>query len=64
MIIAEIDPGGEFNYNFEFTPFIAFGDVPVFHGEPVLGVFSHLANEIAGLGEAVENECRRLGFIS
>ena len=64
MIIAKIEPGGECNLNFEFTPFIAFGEVPVFQGEPVLEVFGHLVNEIAGLGVAVEDECRRLGFLS
>ena len=65
MIIAKIEPGGECNLNFKFTPFIAFGEVPVFQGKPVLGVFGHLVNEIAGLGVAVEEvDCRRLGFLS
>ena len=64
MIIARLDPGSTLNYNFEFTPFIAFGDVEVFANEPVIGVLNHLVREVEDILLGTEAECRRLGFIT
>jgi len=62
MVIFREDPGGHLDYDFKLTPFIAFGDVPIFKGEPVLGVFSHLAREVESVLLATEAECRRIGL--
>jgi hypothetical protein len=63
MVIFREDPGGQLDYNLEFSLFIAFGCVPVFSGEPVIGVFDHLARQVEGLLMATEAECRRIGII-
>lgn len=64
MIIFREDPGGQLEYDFKLAPFIAFGDVAVFCGEPVLGVFNHLAGVVESILMASEAECRRLGLIT
>ena len=63
MILAKVDPGGTLKYQFELTPFIAFGDVPCFAGEPVGGVLKHLFGVVQSILMATEAECRRLGFV-
>ena len=63
MIFAKSGPGGEFEYDMEFAFYIAFGDVPVFAGQPVATVLHHLAGEVAGILTATEAECRRIGIL-
>lgn len=63
MIFGQVDAGGQFHYNVEFTFFIAFGDAPVVGGKEVLAVLNHFASVVAGILAATEAECRRIGLI-
>ena len=53
----------KWNYDFDFFPFVAFNEIPVVEGEPVLAVLYHLCLKVESILMGIEAESRRLGFI-
>lgn len=63
MVFAKSGPGGDIEYDVEFAFYIAFGNVPIFEGRPVLDVLKYLANVVDSIITATEAECRRIGLL-
>jgi len=53
-------PDATWHYQFDFYPFIAFHEIPVVQGQPVLGILHQLCLKVENLLMAIEAECRRL----
>jgi len=49
-----------YKYNFQFSFFVAFNDIQVVDGQPVLGVLDELGSKIESIFLGIEAECRRL----
>lgn len=63
MVILILGPGAVFDYDFDFRFYIAFNDIPVVDGQPVLTVLDALGAEVESILIAIEAESRRLGII-
>jgi hypothetical protein len=64
MVIFREEPGGQLDYDFKLSPFIAFGNVVHFANEPVMGAFNYLFGMINEILARTEEKCRRLGLIT
>ena len=51
------------DYNFDFSLFIAFNDIQIVEGEPVLRVLETLFHKVERILLGIEAECRRLKII-
>ena len=56
--------GSTVKYKAEFALFIAFDEIPVVGGEPVLRVLDYFANIVEDILLQIETEARRLGIVS
>jgi len=56
-------PDATWDYDFDFISFVAFNEIPVVVGQPVLGVLYNLCLKVESILLAIEAESRRLGFI-
>jgi hypothetical protein len=64
MELVTVGPETEqFNYNFHFRIFVAFNNIRVVDGEPVLGVLYALGRKVESILMAIEAESRRIGII-
>jgi hypothetical protein len=67
MVVIKLGPivtsNATWDYNFDFFPFIAFDEIPIVKGKPVLGVIQQLGLTVKSVFAAIEAESRRLGFI-
>jgi len=52
-----------FEYQFDFFSFVAFGDVEVVSGKPVVPVFNKIAGIVEGILGGLEAESKRLGIM-
>jgi hypothetical protein len=64
MILFTLGPGPEkkFDYNFQFTVFIACDKIKTIEGEPILGIADRMGRKVESILMAIEAESRRLGF--
>lgn len=58
---AELTSGAEGKFHFEFTFFIAFGEVEIVSGEPVSAVLAYFIDIVEQIVSGIEAESRRLG---
>ncbi len=56
-------PAGDFKYEFDFTLFVAFNEIQVVEGEPVLGILGKLGSKVESILVGIEAEARRLGYV-
>lgn len=61
-IISFRSPGTNYEYDFKFGFFIAFGEVDVIAGKDVLGVLDDLGGEVERILLAIEAEALRIGM--
>jgi hypothetical protein len=64
MIFCVVGPGGEFDYEFDFTFLITFGEVEGLTGHPVVPALSAIAGEVERVILATEAEVSRIGLTS
>ena len=55
--------GSQIQYNITLSIFVAFGEVEVVSGQPVIPVLNALRDKVSGVIDATEAECRRIGLI-
>ena len=63
MEIITLGPDTKFNYNFNFDIFVAFGDIKLVAGQPVLPVIDNLFGKIERILMAMAAESKRLGIV-
>lgn len=63
MILIELGPGATFHYDFQFTFHIAFHDIDVIDGKPVIRVLNQFGCVVQSILAAIEAEARRLGIV-
>jgi hypothetical protein len=63
MVLVELGPGATFHYDFQFTFHIAFHDIDIIDGQPVLGILHQFGSVVQRVLMAIEAESRRLGII-
>jgi len=63
MEVLTIGPGTEFQYNFQFHIFVAFQNVKLIDGKPILPILDNLFGKIERILVAIKEESRRLEFI-
>jgi hypothetical protein len=63
MVLLTFDPTVDFNYNFDFGIFVAFNEIKVVGGQPVLAVLNALGSKVESILLAIEAESRRLGIV-
>jgi hypothetical protein len=63
MELVTLGADAKFNYNFHFRFSVAFNDIQVVDGQPVLGVLDELCGKVESIFLCIEAECRRLGII-
>jgi hypothetical protein len=64
MIFGAVSPGGDFKYDFEFSFYLTFSEVPELVGIPALPMLDATIHEVDGILAATEKEARRLGLIN
>jgi hypothetical protein len=63
MIFGVVEPGGKFLYDFEFTFFIAFDEIEIIEGNPVVPVLATMTGEVERIIRGTEAECRKIGLL-
>lgn len=63
MIVLTLGPGAEYNYEFNFYIFVAFGEVKIIGGQEVFGLLHRLGCKVHSIVVAIEAEARRIGMI-
>ena len=63
LVFGVVGPGGAFQYDFEFTFFILFGEVAELSGEPVMPMLGAAIDEVERILRATEIEALRIGLI-
>ena len=63
MIIITLGPGTQFHYNFNFDMFVAFGEIKLVAGQPILPILDNLFGKIERILMAMEAQSRRLGIV-
>jgi hypothetical protein len=63
MVLLTVRPEGIGQYDFKFTLFIAFNEIPVIDGQPVDTVLNKMTSIVEGVLLGIEAECRRLGYV-
>jgi hypothetical protein len=64
MIFGVVGPGGDFKYDFEFSVYVAFGEVSELVGVPAFPMLDAAICEVERILLATESETRRIGLIS
>ncbi len=63
MVLCTLGPHTtEFNGEFHFAVFVAFGEIEIIGGEPVIPVLDQFVNMVKTIVGEIETETRRLGF--
>jgi hypothetical protein len=60
IVYTTFSPEVQTDYDFEVTIDIAFGEIPVVFGHPVLGLLNAMAYEVENVLIRIEAECRIL----
>ncbi|HWZ31705.1 MAG TPA: hypothetical protein VNX18_10250 [Bryobacteraceae bacterium] len=60
MELITLGPNAEFNYNFDFRLFVAFNDIKIVDGKPVLAVLYEIDSIVERILVAIEAEARRI----
>jgi|SRR5208282_1760114 len=63
MELITLGKDAKFKYNFHFRFSVAFNDIQVVDGEPVLGVLDDLCGKVESILVCIEAESRRLGIV-
>jgi len=63
MVLIELGPGATFNYDFQFTFFIAFHDIEIVDGQPVVRTLHKIGEIVLRILNAIEAEARRLKIV-
>lgn len=63
MEVLTVGPGTEFQYGFQFHIFVAFQNIKLVDGKPILPVLDNLFGKIERILVAIEAESRRLGIV-
>jgi hypothetical protein len=63
MTLITLGPGVKFDYEFDFRFFVAFGEIKLVAGKPVVSVLNAVGSIVQGVLVAIEAESRRLGFV-
>lgn len=63
VIFGIVGPGGKFQYDFEFTFFIAFDEIEIIEGMPVVPILATMTGEVDRVIRGTEAECRRIGLL-
>jgi hypothetical protein len=63
MVIITLGPGAEYDYKFDFAFFVAFNEIEVVDGKPVLAVLNALGRKVYSILAGIETEARRIGLI-
>jgi len=64
MQIITLGPGAEYEYNFQFRFFIAFNDIQIVDGEPVIGILRDLCGIVESIFLGIEAEAKRLKLVT
>jgi hypothetical protein len=62
MILIELGPQATYNCDFQFRFFIAFHDIDIIDGHPVVGLLVKMGSIVERILVAIEAEARRLGI--
>jgi hypothetical protein len=62
VIFGIVQPGGQFQYDFDFTFFIAFGEVDLIAGHPIVPVLADMGGRVLGVLKGCEAEAKRIGL--
>jgi hypothetical protein len=62
MKIVTLGPETDFEYEFNFDVFVAFGEVEGLRGQDVIGKIHNIGTTVYRTLRAMEAECRRLGL--
>jgi len=60
MILITLGPGATYKYDFQFTFFIAFRDIEIVRGKPVVRTLHQIGEIVLRILNAIEAEARRL----
>jgi len=63
MVLLTTGSQTDYKYDFNFRVFVAFNEIRVVDGEPVLRVLDTLSSKVEGILLAIEAEAYRLGFV-
>jgi hypothetical protein len=63
MVLITFGPKTEFKYDFDFRIFVAFNEVQIVDGQPVVRVLHRLGRKVQRILVGIEAESRRLGFV-
>ena len=63
MELVTLGADAKFNYHFQFSFFVAFNNIQIVDGEPILGVLDQLVGRVERILVCIEAESRRLGII-
>jgi hypothetical protein len=59
MVIMTVGPGTQFNYEFDFHIYVAFGDIEGMAGRDAIGKLTGMGTTVYRVLRAIEAECRR-----
>lgn len=63
MVLITLGPGAQFDYEFNFRLFVAFGEIKVVGGSELTGTLHKIGHKVDTILAAIEAESRRLGFV-
>ena len=63
MVFGVVGPGGDFKYDFEFSFYVTFAEVPELIGVPAFPFLDAAIREVEAIVLATEAECRRIGLL-
>ena len=62
MKLITLGPGAQFDYEFNFRLFVAFGEIKVVGGSELLGTLYKIGHKVETILTAIEAESRRIGL--
>ena len=63
MELITLGPGAQFDYEFDFTLFVAFGQIKIVGHSELIDTLRKIGHKVDTILVAIEAESRRLGFI-
>lgn len=63
IVLGKVRPGGDFKYDYTFKFFIAFSEIEMIAGQPIMPILGTMFGEVERIVLGTEAECRRLGLI-
>lgn len=63
MIFGIVGAGGHFKYDFEFSVYVTFSEVPELRGLPAIPFIHTAISEVENVVQATEIEARRVGLL-